>query len=84
MRYRNNILSQNSLSAQTTEEINRPKEKSLDHDRVAGPAVPTNNRFSHLRVEEANNVPAEILNGHRQRENQSQKTNQISPSLETQ
>jgi lysophospholipase L1-like esterase len=44
----------------------------LDHDRVAGPAVPTNNRFSHLRVEEANNVPAEILNGHRQKENQSE------------
>ena len=70
--FRNNILSQNSLSAQTTEEINRPKEKSLDHDRVPGPAVPTNNRFSHLRVEEANSVPAEILNGHRQKENQSE------------
>ncbi len=54
--FRNNILSQNSLSAQTTEEINRPKEKSLDHDRVPGPAVPTNNRFSHLRVEEANSI----------------------------
>ncbi len=40
--------------------------------RVAGPAVLTNNRFSHLRVEEANNVPAEILNGHRQKENQSE------------
>ena len=76
--FRNNILTQNSLSAQSTEEINCSKEKSLDHDRVAGPAVPTNNRFSHMRVEEANNVHAEIneinqnLNGHRQKENQSE------------
>ena len=71
----NNILTQNSLSAQSTEEINCSKEKSLDHDRVAGLAVPTNNRFSHMRVEEANNVHAEInqnLNGHRQKENQSE------------
>ena len=50
----------------------------MDHDRVTGPAVPTNNRFSHMRVEEANNVHAEIneinqnLNGHRQKENQSE------------
>ncbi|CAB4001381.1 Hypothetical predicted protein, partial [Paramuricea clavata] len=74
--FRNNILTQNSLSAQSTKERNCSKEKSLDHDRVAGPAAPTNNSFSHLKVEEANNVPAEIneinqnLNGHRQKENQ--------------
>ncbi len=73
--FRNNILTQNSPSAQSTEEINCSKEKSLDHDRVPGPAVPTNNRFSHLRVEEPNNVPAERNqnpNGHRQKENQSE------------
>jgi hypothetical protein len=58
--FRDNILTQNSLSAQSTEEIKCSKGKSLDHDRVAGPAVPTDNRFSHMRVEEANNVHAEI------------------------
>ncbi len=66
----NNILTQNSLSAQSTEEINCPKENLWITIKLQDQAVPTNNRFSHLRVEEAN-VPAEILNGHRQKENQS-------------
>ena len=37
--FRNNILTQNSLSAQSTEEINCSKEKSLDHDRGSFSAI---------------------------------------------